>query len=338
MASTQSRSMMVGKDPEILPIMLDLTQDQVLLARLSLREQGLASFLDERAVGPATATEWLSWTDFRNLCHAAPDAAPAYILHVSHCGSTLLSRLVEAASGARSLREPLPLRTFAVEAVQSLDGGAFLMRQERVERIRLFEKAWCCGAAAVIKSTSICNDIADDLCARAPVSFIYVRPETYLATVLGRPRVKGDLRAYGQLRLRRWNARAGWLQRMSDLSPGELAALCWLTETTSIVSAQRNIAALEFDNFLANPHDKLSALCSHLGVAAAPDRIEQTLAGPMTKVYSKNLERAYDAAARAQVLNHGRAKAGDEISAGLAWLDTAAKAWKTAELALNRYG
>lgn len=331
--------MAVGKDPAVLPVMLDLTQDQVLLARLSLRDQAQASFLDERAVGPSTPTQWLAWTEFREACAATPGGAPpSYIMHVSHCGSTLISRLVEAASGARGLREPLPLRTFAVEAVQSFDGGAFLMRQERVDRIRMFEKAWCCGAPVVIKATSICNDIVDDLSPNAPVAFVYVRPETYLATVLGRPRVKGDLRAYGQLRLRRWNARSGWPQRMSDLRPGELAALCWLTETTSIAFAQRDFFEIDFDRFLQNTHDQLSGLCRHLGVSASMDQVKRALSGPVTKVYSKNPDRTYDAAARAQILAHGRNAAAEEIRAGLAWLETAAKAWKTAELALARYG
>ena len=68
------------------------------------------------------------------------------------------------------------------------------------------------------------------------------------------------------------------------------------------------------------------------------DRVARALSGPVTKVYSKNPDRAYDAAARAQILNHGRNAAAEEIRAGLAWLETAAKAWRTAELALARYG
>ena len=330
--------MAVGRDPQILPIMLDLTLDQVLLARVSLEEQAKASFLDERALTPGAKTQWMPWAEFRRAVSNAADCTPAYLLHVSHCGSTLVSRLVEIAAGVRTLREPLPLRTFAVEAVQSLDGGAFLMRPERVERIRLFEKAWACGKPTVIKATSICNDIADDLHAQAPTAFIFVRPEIYLASGLGRPRVKGDLRAYGQLRLRRWNARSGWPQRMSDLSSGELAALCWLTETTSIVSVQRPVFPLDFDALLNAPHEGLRSLCEALNVRTSDDAINKAVSGQTMGRYSKNQTRIYDAATRQQVLIHARDSASDEIRAGMAWLETAAKAWKPAELALHRYG
>ncbi|MEZ5894734.1 MAG: hypothetical protein R3C58_16515, partial [Parvularculaceae bacterium] len=183
-----------------------------------------------------------------------------------------------------------------------------------------------------------CNDIADDLHPRAALAFIYLKPQIFLANLLGRPQAQADLRAYGQLRLKRWNARSGWPQRMCDLKRGELAALCWLAEMTSIMAAQRPVYTLDFDVFLTQPEERLLQLCESLNRPATPAQASAAVASPVMRHYSKNPSRAYDAATRAQILSQSQTIAADDIRDGMAWLNAAARNWKTAETALSRFG
>lgn len=327
----------LASDPAIYPHQLDLLTDRVLLTRLPLAAQSEASFLDQRAIRPDTEGAWFAWAQFEAAAAAAPPGAPAYILHIGHCGSTLLSRLVEIAAGKRVLREPLPLRTFAFEAADALQGAALLSEEERRRRLATFERLWSRGGS-VVKATSICNDLAGALDANALAAFVFVRPEVHLATLLAGPNSQADLRGFAQMRYRRLKARHPEMAALSSLRAGELAALCWLTETASIAEAERKLHAVDFDGFLVEPAPALAALSAHLGSPADEKYIEAALAGPTMSRYAKAPEHGYDAAMRRQVLDEARRKSGEEIARGLSWLEREGQRFRAGAIALERFG
>lgn len=324
-------------DASIIPHQLDLLNEQVLLTRIPIAAQAAASFLDQRALAPNTEGAWFPWADFASAAARLPDSAPAYILHLGHCGSTLLSRLVEAATGRRALREPLPLRTFAIDAADAHDGAAFLSPEERRTRLALFERAFARGGA-IVKATSICNDLAADLSPRAPVAFVYMKPETYLAAMLGGANAQTDLRGFAQMRFRRLKSRVPELRPLASLSASELAALCWLTEASAIAGMSRDVFAVDFDAFLASQPETLARLCAHLGAPAAVEKVQGALAGGVMKRYAKATEHAYDAETRAAGLTEARARFAPEIKMGMAWLEGTAKRFALGEKTLQGFG
>lgn len=328
----------LGGDAAIIPHQLDLLNEQVLLTRIPVAAQAAASFLDQRALSPTTEGAWFPWTDFASSAAKLPDGAPAYILHLGHCGSTLLSRLVEAATGRRALREPLPFRTFAIDAADAHDGAAFLSQDERRGRLSLFERVFARGGDAVVKATSICNDLAAELSPTAPVVFVYVKPATYLAAMLGGANAQTDLRGFAQMRFRRLKSRIPDLQPLASLSTSELAALCWLTEASAIAAVPRDVFAVDFDAFLVLQPETLARLCAHLGAPAAAEKVQGALTGGVMSRYAKATEHAYNAATRAAGLAEARARFGVEIRTGMAWLEQTAKRFALGEKTLQRFG
>jgi hypothetical protein len=327
----------LASDAEIIPHQLDLLSDRVLLTRIPLAAQAAASFLDQRALAPNTEGAWFSWTEFASGAHKLPVSAPAYILHVGHCGSTLMSRLVETATGRPALREPLPLRTLATDAADALSGAGFLSGEERRRRLALLERVLA-RRGAVVKTTSICNDLAPDFSAQAHIAFVYIKPEVFLAAMLGGPNSQTDLRGFAQMRVRRLKSRLPELQPLPTLSGGEVAALCWLTETSAIVAAKRDVLAIDFDQFLGAKEEVLARLCAHLGAAVDAAAVKSALAGGVMDRYAKATEHAYNAETRAAGLVEARSVFATEIRAGLAWLERTAKQFPEGGAALSKFG
>src|SRR4249919_2284653 len=125
-------------DPEFLPFKLDLVARRVLLVRLTPAQRHDAAFLDERAL-PARADG--GWVPLDALLTQAPAPAACAdaIFHIGHCGSTLLSRLLDSWTEVQGLREPLPLRTLA-EAWPLLDLPE--SRLSPTEAPRLLQALW----------------------------------------------------------------------------------------------------------------------------------------------------------------------------------------------------
>lgn len=325
-------------NPEIIPHELDLLADRVLLTRIPLADQSAASFLDQRVLKPGTEGAWFPWHQFKTAAMGTAADAPAYILHLGHCGSTLLSRLVEAAAGGRPIREPLPLRALAFEAADAVGGVAFLTDSERRARLSLLERLWARGGNTVVKATSICNDLADELDARSPAAFVYIGAQAYITALLGGANSYADLRGFAQLRMRRFKARFGWTGALSALRAGELAALCWLTEAAAISAAARPIHLVDFEKFLAEPAAELALLCRSLGFAPDASAVERAVTGPIMDRYAKAPEYAYDASARQQILAEAGQRHAAEIRAGMNWLERTGRDFSDAAAVLQHFG
>jgi hypothetical protein len=325
-------------DSSVYPLMIDIVSEKVLLARIPEESRSEASFLDQRVMTSRTEGAWCAWSQFAEAARSFGDCAPGYIFHVGHCGSTLISRLVALATGAAVLREPTPLRTFACDAAETLTGSGLLSWQERRRRLELFERLWARSGVSVVKATSICTCLINEVSPSAPVAFVYVAPEIYLAAVLGGANSHIDLRGFGQLRMRRLRQIWGGAGDLASLSPGELAAMSWLSEVVPIAIAKRPVLTVDFDAFLADPAVNLKQVCAHLCGPVSDDAVTAALASGVMGRYSKAPEQAYDARLRARHLAEDRAARAGEIRAGMRWLEAAAKAFPAGETSLRRFG
>lgn len=326
----------LNADRLVFPHQLNLFADVVLLVRLSEADLREHSFLDERILKQGIAHEWVAWDQFEAAAAMLPHKAPAYIFHVGHCGSTLLSRLISAATGTQALREPLPMRTIAFEKA---DGpAAFLTGKELQKRMSLFERAWSRGPSkTVVKATSICSNLMAMVDPSAAIAFVHQQPEIHLAVTLAGENTLGDLRGFAQYRYRRLQETAVDMQPLAEFSVGELAALSWLTEAIAAHSSmqQRSVTTLDFDRFLAEPAEHLAEVCRRLELRADPERIQTAITGPIMKSYSKAPEHAYGPELRNEVIADSRVRNGSEISMGMQWINRVSEGNPDVSAAVN---
>lgn len=301
--------------PALFPLELITSADDAMLF-VSLTEEAYrqASFLDRRVLLPTSRTGLVLRSLMRPWLATLPQRCD-FIFHVSHAGSTLLSRLLGCHPGVFPLREPAVLRSLAeadAPAADLIDDVlALLSRTFRPEQRPL------------VKATSIVNRIAGQLMASvvdARAILMTVPAETFLAAVLdGSP---GDITAHAAGRLRRLQAMgvAGAVD-LARLTAGETAALSWLCENLALAEVARGlpdrVTWLDFDRFLETPTPQLTAAFAALGLEAD---VETILAGDVMRRYAKRPDVAYDAAFRRRLLADARSRLSVEIDAGLSWL------------------
>jgi len=301
--------------PELFPLGIDPRADAVQLVRLARADYEAASFLDTRLLTPTIRTAWVRWQELEPAAAGLPRRCH-FIYHVSHVGSTLLSRLVGLHPALFSLREPGILRSFAADLPEDR-WDVFL---------GLWSRTFDPGETAVIKATSFVGEVADRLMQRIDESravMMSVRPATFLPALLGG--AMGDVTGrqadrLGRLR-RRWN---GW-PADEPRSAGEAVAMSWLCEMTALKAAAAKfpgrVLAVDFDAFLAEPTAHLVAVLAHFGVDPAP--AAALLESPVVRQYAKAPEQPFDAERRRAILDAARRRHGDEVAKGLAWLDRA---------------
>ena len=322
-------------DRSVFPHQYNCVQDQVLLVGLEAAVQEQASFLDERALAPGAQGAWFAFDGVDRAAQSLNGAPQGYIFHMGHCGSTLLSRLVAEATRSVALREPLPLRTLAMDRAEG--PGGLLGLDAFARRLSLFERLWARGdRPVVVKATSICTDLADVVDQKAKRVFAYQSPEVHLAVVLAGANALMDLRGFAQLRYKRL---AGLydLGVLSGFGAGMLAALSWLAETTAVSRSGEGFSLFHFETFLNDPAPALDAACRALGFQPSPNDVARAVGGPIMTSYSKATEHAYDAALREQVIAQSHHENAAEIKAGMAWLEGLARENASLAALLNRF-
>lgn len=322
----------IAASPALFPLALDLRDDRVQFLRLTAADYAAASFLDSRVAVAGAAEEWLPWAAVRG---AAAGLTPRchFIFHISHVGSTLLSRLLGHHPGLFSLREPAILRTLADAHLALGRPECPWNSGEFTERLRVFLSLWSRTyeprQTAVLKATSTVAELSGPLMACVPESravCMFVPPPTFLKALLDG--AMGDITGAAAKRLFRLHRRLGaavW--RLADLSPGECVAMSWLCEMLALSeTASRfpgRIQWVDFDRFLQAPEPGLDAALRHFGIDPSGGVAAGILAGPTMAQYAKAPSQKYDAGLRDRLLKQGEGRHAGEILKGLEWLNRA---------------
>lgn len=281
-----------------------------------------------------------------------PSAPSRYLLHVSHVGSTLVSRALGCASDCHALREPLPLRYLAKyreileERRQDTDAWLSPKDYRRLMRLTLacLNKPINARQHVTIKCTSWCNNIADELLAAAPtparVVGISTSLEAFTANMLKSPGAQKDLMQGAPERARRLQRLLpGLAPTLAKADNGTLAAMAWLVEMMSIHSAATRTGAdllwLDFDQFLQAPEATCEALARHLALTW-DDTARNTLrdSGLLTRYAKRNSDTPYSAANRSDIISTFSAENPAIISASRRWLDAVVQEYPVAARAL----
>ncbi len=324
--------------PDAYPQNVDLVRGLVLVVRLDARAYRMASFLDDRILGPETRGAWLHGTAVTEAARQVANPRPLhFILHAGHVGSTLVSRLLDETGSVLSLREPLPLRMLA-DASDVLARPESLLSAPQFEALldmclRLWSRGYGGTRAVIVKATSSAGRLGDRLLAARPESraiYLNLAAEPYVATLLGGANSATDLRGHGPGRMRRLLARYPHpVAPLHSLSGGELAALGWLVESLTerdlLERFPRRVKGLDFDRFLVDVPGEMGRVLAHFDLPCDPDVLAGISRGPMLLQYSKAPELPFPPDERNARLAESRRVNREEIAKGMAWLERLAR-------------
>lgn len=305
--------------PAMYPQALDGARAQILVIRMRGADYRAASFLDDRILSANTAGGWVPFGKVAEAASHFTSPRPLhFIFHIGHVGSTLLSRLLEEIDGVLPLREPMPLRALA-DAPNPAMLETFL---------RLWSRGFDGTKSVVLKATSSAARLAQQLLDARPHAhavYMYLPAEPYLATLLAGENSPVDLQRHQPERSARLAASGRAAPPITSL--GELAAMSWLAETTTMHAVverhKLRVMPLNFDALLSNLPDALARVAAHLGLHADTARLAAVAKSPALLRYSKAPEYEYSPAFRAEILAQSRRDNAAEIQKGLAWLAAA---------------
>jgi hypothetical protein len=330
-----------GADSVWFPHALDTIFDRVLLVRRTPADLRAASFLDDRSLQPGTERKVVAWAEVAAALPRDARRDAQYILHISHVGSTLVSRLLGEIPDILSLREPAILRTF--HEVLTLLGRpecpwAPEWAPARLDTLSaLLSRTFHPRQRALIKATSFTSEMAPGLISPGSRALLlYATPQRFVAGLLAGEGARSDLHQLAGARLARLSRALGegpWT--LWSLSEGEKAAMSWLCEMVALEEAARQIGPadvrwLDFDVFLDDAAAQLVELASFFGHETGAAEAERICRGPLMNRYSKGLEHAYSAQLRNDVLASAAAMHRHEIGAAMAWLEKAARRYPKA--------
>ncbi|WP_380878143.1 hypothetical protein ACFB49_15740 [Sphingomonas sp. DBB INV C78] len=332
--------------PDLLAQSLDAGGDRVLVARMAEADYAKASFLDQRILTQDRPCQWFGWEELEAASGRLP-ATAQHIFHIGHVGSTLIARLLGELPGVFALREPALLRGLAeLQRVRGRPESPW--SPERLdERIGIalgwLSRTYRPQQHALIKATSFVSDLAPAILAQGEKAlFLYVRPESYLATILAGEASIQELGALSGTRLLRLHARIEaepW--RLWNLSLGERAALGWACEMSALeqaagAAATGQVLWLDFDEFLTRPAEALAACAAHFGQPLGEEQAAALTGGPIMTRYSKAPEHAYSPQLRRDVIAQAAREQAGEIGRGRQWLADAARDFPLIARALDR--
>jgi len=294
---------------------------------------GRSDFLDHRiAVPQGAAVATLDFARITPLFAEAGHLHTSYIFHISHVGSTLLSKALATRPTVLGLREPQLLRWLAEirrdlhEPESRFDQAGYLALLQTV--LGLLGRTFESGDEVVVKATSFASNLAGDILALQPQAraiALYSRFEPFAANVL---RGKGgwtDVLTQAPSRMRRLHASLGrtpW--RLAGMSHGEVVALNWLCEVTELAAASRRNAGrvcwIEFDDMMGAGAHAIGEAARFLGIPWGTDDNARLRASDVLSRYSKDESRAFGQDQRRALLAQVSARHADEIAKGLAWL------------------
>lgn len=308
-------------DPEYLPFRLDLANGRVLFVRLDANQRREAAFLDQRALPPQAQGAWVSLSALD--APGTSDVTADGIFHIGHCGSTLLSRLLDSWQEVEGLREPLPLRDLAAAWQDPSPPRALLAMLMAYWRRPLPP-----ASRVAIKATSSCNALIEPMLRDGDLqsAILLDMPLTaWLATLLkSEDSVRDALAAFDE----RANVlRAHGIAIDGEHAPQDAIEACamgWLAERLRFDALARGefasrVLHVDFEDLLSSPGTTLSRIAAHLSLDA--DGVTRALASPAWGRYSKAQQHGYGREDREHDLALAQERFGVEIARGVEWVE-----------------
>lgn len=298
----------------------DPVQEQAWVLHFEPRDYQRASFLDRRAMQHREVSGWvLSRAELDAAVAGKPDDLPLHwLFHIGHCGSSLVSRLLDLIPGVLGLREPLPLLTLAHGR------GDAATDSWQAPVVSLLARGFADTAAVVVKPTSVVTTLAPELLAGGggQACLLWVDLQTWLATMLRDEQLKAGVFDTEPLRLQS-------LTLDPATTDGERLARAWLAEqlrwqrlATDPALAPR-LLDLDFARVIADPAGATAQLAAHYGLPVPADWAQRIAASRLLSRYAKDDAVHFDAEARRRELASAATRHAGAIAEGLTWAERA---------------
>jgi hypothetical protein len=311
---------------------LDLIQRRALFVRLAENDLRVASFLDERLGAQGHEGFWLPLDAVPALAAAATKkATPDFIFHIGHCGSTLLSRLLDQVPTVLGLREPLALRELA-HCEHELDSPLARIGRNQWQALfaaslTLLGRGFSPGQRLIVKATSSCNNLIAHLLApgaEARVLLLHIPLESYLATMAKAHGGGLDALHCAPARLRFLHKYLGEeTPHLHELDPAEVIAMGWVAELlrfraiTVEQAGSNRVMSLDFEKFLVEPDRQLGMARQHFGLSMTAQDYPSVMQSPAMRSYAKSPAHAYSPTDRDHDLKLSRQRFAAEIRRGM---------------------
>ena len=253
----------------------------------------------------------------------------AWLFHIGHCGSTLLSQVLDGLPGVLGLREPqclLALASFCSELDQALARVARSAWQQQLETcLTLLGRGFRAEQRIVIKPTSHCSSIAEHLIGpKDQVVFLRIELLDYLAALLRDPALRHQAWLNALPRLADWQQWTGDAHalRLHGLTPARAIALSWEVEQRRVQRIQTQRAqpvhCLDFAEWLRDPETQTLRLATCLGLQASLADVTAVVRGADLQRYSKDHSQRFNDTLRRQELDQSITQHRAEVEDALA--------------------
>ncbi|BDU15464.1 hypothetical protein [Lysobacter auxotrophicus] len=309
---------------------IDPAQNRAWVLHFEADDYRRASFLDQRALG---RREVSGWTLDRSELEAALAPSPPlrevhWLFHIGHCGSSLVSRLLDLVPGVLGLREPLPLLALA----HGRDDPSAASWETPV--LALLARGFPDSRAVIVKPTSVVTTLADRLLpTTGRACLLWVDLQTWLATMLRDARLIEGALSTEPLRLARQPALPP-----ADSEAARLAR-AWLIEQlrwralAADPTLSERLIDLDFADVLRDPAPATARLAAHYGLDVPDDWAQRIKSSELLSRYAKDGDAHFDANARRRELAAAAEKHADGIVEGLQWAQEAIESAGVADLA-----
>lgn len=293
--------------------------DSALFLPMSRANYHQSAFLDQRAKAHSDARLRLPLAPLVAAARSKEPPRIGWIFHVAHCGSTLLSRLVDSVESSLVLREPPPLRQLGLAVAQGARNAEW---QDRLVLAHaMAARRFNPERPTIVKANVPVNFMLDslhDLDAGAPAVLLYQPFEAYLVSILRSPqhriwveRITGQMAPI-------LSSRTG-LQRISGVA--EQAAALWAFQILAfnqLLEANPSARSLEARMLFEHQLETGKSVARHLG---AVDADVEGNAASMQGRYAKDMSRAFSDEDRRNRDANDRRRLDDEITTARKWLD-----------------
>lgn len=334
-----------GHDPGWHLHYLDVVQGHAGFLQLTRDDYRDSVFLDDRIRLRAPKRAQRTLVRLDSLVSQWPADEPSqpahFIFHPGHCGTTLISRLLDQLPGVLGIREPAPLRVLAAQWREQGDPLAHLSPTacRRLERVlfSLYARTFTGDRRVVVKATSDCCNLAGRVHAfhqGSRLLWVYADLETFLSTMLRNDVRREETRQFAQPRLmdlHRW-LDTDW-PRLHEMGLAERTAMNWISSMAHMLpfSDDARLLAQDFGDFLAHPEECLGAIAAHFGLQCRGREIRAALDSEVMRHYSKEPTSRFDAEQRARQLDASRRDNRKAIETGLAFAESMQKRFPALE-------
>lgn len=295
----------------------DPAGDKALVLEFERSDYRRASFLDQRAL----RSQMGGWEVTRFELEAALEGQVArpsvnWLFHIGHCGSTLVSRLLDLVPGVLGLREPLPLLSLAHARA---DSPWFALT------VQLLSRGFADTRAVIVKPTSVVLNVAEPLleATAGHACLLWVDLSTWLATLLRDESLLASTLATETLRLNS----VPLTPTPEAITAAERLSRLWLMEQFrwQRLSADPRFGSrlldLDFADALANPASAIARLAQHYQVDFPPNLMRDIGDSQILARYAKDDHQIFNADTRRRELAAAHALYRADIEAGVAWAE-----------------